>query len=60
MAADDSPCTRVCVMDGSGHCSGCRRTLDEITCWAVYSPAQKLAVLAQLKSRRAAMNSPTC
>jgi predicted Fe-S protein YdhL (DUF1289 family) len=47
-------------MDGSGHCSGCRRTLDEIACWAAYSPAQKLAVLAQLKSRRAAMNSPTC
>lgn len=60
MAAGDSPCTRVCVMNGSGHCIGCWRTLDEITCWTAFSPAQKQAVFAQLDSRRAAMNFPTC
>jgi len=56
MDADQSPCTGLCLMDQpSGHCLGCRRTLDEITHWSHYSSAQKQAVLTQLKTRRATM-----
>lgn len=56
MGADQSPCTRLCLMDqASSHCLGCWRTLDEITCWSHYSSAQKQAVLAQLEVRRTAM-----
>ncbi len=49
-----SPCINVCRMDAaSGYCEGCRRTLEEIACWSVYSPAEKRAVLAQLPARNA-------
>ena len=49
-----SPCINVCRMDAaSGYCEGCRRTLDEIACWSVYSNAEKRAVLAQLPARKA-------
>ncbi len=48
-----SPCINVCRMDAvSGYCEGCRRTLEEIACWSVYSAAEKRAVLAQLPSRK--------
>ncbi|HUX23659.1 MAG TPA: DUF1289 domain-containing protein [Burkholderiales bacterium] len=48
-----SPCIDVCRMDeSSGYCEGCRRSLEEIACWSVYSPAEKRAVLAQLPARK--------
>ena len=47
-----SPCVNVCRMDAaSGYCEGCRRSLEEIAGWSVYSPAQKRAVLARLPAR---------
>jgi predicted Fe-S protein YdhL (DUF1289 family) len=48
-----SPCINVCRMnDASGHCEGCRRSLDEIACWSTYTPAEKRAVLALLPARK--------
>jgi len=48
-----SPCINVCRMDQtSGYCEGCRRSLEEIACWSVYSPAEKRAVLALLPARK--------
>ena len=48
-----SPCIDVCRIDkSSGYCEGCRRSLEEIACWSVYSPAEKRAVLAQLPTRK--------
>ena len=48
-----SPCINVCRMGAaSGYCEGCRRTLEEIARWSVYSPAEKRAVLAQLPARK--------
>jgi uncharacterized protein len=35
----------------SGHCAGCRRTLDEIAAWPELSAGQKWALLAQLPLR---------
>lgn len=47
-----SPCINVCKMDArTGWCEGCRRSLDEIADWSVYSAAQKRAVLARLPAR---------
>jgi predicted Fe-S protein YdhL (DUF1289 family) len=47
-----SPCVNVCRMnDASGYCEGCRRSLDEIACWSIYTPAEKRAVLALLPAR---------
>ena len=48
-----SPCINVCRMDEtSGYCEGCRRSLEEIACWSVYTAAEKRAVLALLPARK--------
>jgi predicted Fe-S protein YdhL (DUF1289 family) len=48
-----SPCTRICVVDDERQlCRGCYRTLDEISRWASYTRAQKLALLTVLARRR--------
>jgi uncharacterized protein len=48
-----SPCVNVCRMDAkSGYCDGCRRSLDEIASWSIYTPAEKRAVLALLSARQ--------
>ena len=53
-AAVPSPCINVCLMHaGSGWCSGCLRTLDEVAGWSGMDDAQKSAVWAQLETRRA-------
>ena len=49
-----SPCINVCKMSAAtGWCEGCRRTLEEIACWSIYSAAEKRAVLARLPARLA-------
>ncbi|MGB3934552.1 MAG: DUF1289 domain-containing protein [Burkholderiales bacterium] len=54
----DSPCIRVCVMDGDlRYCLGCWRTLDEITRWGTMSEAEQADLIAQLAARRAASAS---
>jgi predicted Fe-S protein YdhL (DUF1289 family) len=50
----ESPCVRICMIDpGHGFCVGCWRTLQEISDWYRYTPAQKLALLPALEDRRA-------
>jgi len=50
-----SPCINVCRMEAaSGYCEGCRRNLDEIASWSIYTPAEKRAVLALLPARKQA------
>jgi predicted Fe-S protein YdhL (DUF1289 family) len=52
---EESPCVGACMVDQNhGYCVGCWRTLREISDWFRYNPAQKRAVLAELKPRRAA------
>jgi uncharacterized protein len=49
----ESPCTKVCTLDASGHiCIGCRRTVDEIGAWASLSDAQRARIIAELPGRR--------
>lgn len=53
-----SPCVSVCRMDaGSGLCTGCWRTLDEIAAWSVLDDDAKRSVWVQLEARRAAGGS---
>jgi predicted Fe-S protein YdhL (DUF1289 family) len=48
-----SPCVDVCRMDAaSGYCEGCRRSLEEIASWSIYTAAEKRAVLALLSARK--------
>jgi len=48
-----SPCVRQCTLDRKGRfCTGCRRTLAEITGWGSMSPDERRAVLAALAERR--------
>ncbi|MBM3356406.1 MAG: DUF1289 domain-containing protein [Betaproteobacteria bacterium] len=50
-----SPCVNLCVIDaGTGLCSGCWRTLEEITRWVEYSRAQKIEILERVHQRRPA------
>jgi uncharacterized protein len=50
-----SPCIDVCKMDArNGLCSGCFRTLDEITGWAARSADERWRILAAVDKRRAA------
>jgi len=48
-----TPCTQVCVVDGpSGLCLGCFRTLAEIGGWSRLDEARRIAIMAELPSRR--------
>lgn len=44
-----SPCVDDCRLDATGEtCSGCRRTMDEISAWSTMTPVQHAAVLLRL------------
>ena len=50
-----SPCINICRMDdGTGWCTGCLRTLDEITRWSLLDDAGKRGVWLELSRRRVA------
>ena len=48
-----TPCVKVCVVDGeSGLCLGCYRTLAEVAGWARFSDDERVALMADLPSRK--------
>ena len=50
----ESPCILVCSIDmTTGYCFGCGRTRDEIGAWALYSSAERQAIMAELPERLA-------
>ena len=50
----DSPCNRVCVMDGDKrYCLGCWRTLAEISNWGSMNDAEQATVLRKIQRRKA-------
>ena len=54
-----SPCINICQMDAtSGLCTGCFRTLDEITRWSRTDDATRAGILAAV-ARRRLEQSPT-
>lgn len=49
-----SPCVGVCKMQAdTGWCSGCYRSIEEITAWSRASDATKLALWAVIEQRQA-------
>jgi uncharacterized protein len=54
-ARADSPCIDVCKIDPATRlCTGCLRSIDEITAWGRLTPAQRRAIMVTLPARRAA------
>jgi predicted Fe-S protein YdhL (DUF1289 family) len=52
-----SPCIKVCVIDSvSKLCSGCGRSLAEIGQWSRLSEPERIAIMAHLPARMAAMS----
>jgi predicted Fe-S protein YdhL (DUF1289 family) len=55
MAAIESPCIKVCVLDPrSQHCVGCGRSLAEIERWTAFSAEERRRITAELPARLAA------
>ena len=50
----DSPCIKICVIHPAERlCTGCLRSIEEITVWSRLSPVERQAVMADLPSRAA-------
>jgi uncharacterized protein len=48
-----SPCINVCKMDAqTGLCTGCFRTIDEITVWSRIDDRRRVNILAAVAQRR--------
>ncbi|MCA0869810.1 DUF1289 domain-containing protein [Seohaeicola saemankumensis] len=48
----DSPCVQICVIHPQERiCTGCLRSIDEITRWSKMSPEDRRAVMAELPDR---------
>lgn len=48
----ESPCIKVCVIHPETRlCTGCLRSIDEITGWSRMTPAQRREVMATLPDR---------
>ena len=51
----DSPCVKICELNGDGVCVGCGRTIKEIGGWREFSEARKAEVVATARRRLEAM-----
>ncbi|WP_375266079.1 DUF1289 domain-containing protein [Planktotalea sp.] len=50
----DSPCVQICVVHPETRlCTGCNRSIDEITKWSKMTPATRASIMAELPSRQA-------
>ena len=48
----DSPCIKICVVHAETRlCTGCLRSIDEITAWSQMSPDTRSAVMDSLPDR---------
>lgn len=48
----DSPCVEICVVHPVERiCTGCYRTIDEITRWSKMDPAERTAIMEELPNR---------
>lgn len=52
----ESPCIKVCVVHPEARlCTGCLRSIDEITAWSRMTPEARREVMADLPARKAAL-----
>lgn len=48
----ESPCIQICVVHPTERiCTGCYRTIDEITRWSRMEPAERASIMAELADR---------
>ncbi|NYS23927.1 DUF1289 domain-containing protein [Rhodobacteraceae bacterium 2376] len=48
----DSPCIKVCVIHPESRlCTGCLRSIDEITAWSRLTPEERRSIMATLPAR---------
>lgn len=48
----ESPCIKICVVHPEARlCTGCLRSIDEITQWSRMSPETRKAIIAELPAR---------
>lgn len=48
----ESPCVRICVVHPEARiCTGCMRTIDEITQWSRMTPEKRRDIMAELPGR---------
>ncbi|MFN3664478.1 DUF1289 domain-containing protein [Yoonia sp.] len=49
----DSPCIKICVIQTESRlCTGCLRTIDEISAWSRMTPEARADVMAELPGRQ--------
>ncbi len=49
----ESPCVKICVIHPEARlCTGCLRSIDEITEWSRMTPDARRAVMAELPARK--------
>lgn len=48
---ETSPCVGMCKIEND-ICSGCLRTLDEISEWTLYDPAEKMKIMSRIEQLR--------
>lgn len=49
----ESPCIKICVIQPETRlCTGCLRTIDEITAWSRMTPDARSDIMAELPSRK--------
>ncbi|MGZ2258510.1 DUF1289 domain-containing protein [Roseobacter sp. A03A-229] len=49
----ESPCIKVCVIHPEARlCTGCLRSIDEITAWSKMTPEARRSVMADLPTRQ--------
>ena len=46
-----SPCVNICALDDDDVCSGCQRTVAEITCWSRMTNVERREVLVLCHER---------
>jgi uncharacterized protein len=51
MSVIETPCINVCVVDRSGYCVGCGRSLSEIASWSTLSNEARRRIMAALPQR---------
>jgi predicted Fe-S protein YdhL (DUF1289 family) len=53
----ESPCIKVCVLDGEQVCVGCGRHIDEIATWSQMTPVQRHESNVRAQARRSRRES---
>ncbi|WP_439563087.1 DUF1289 domain-containing protein [Roseinatronobacter sp.] len=53
----ESPCIKICVIHPESRlCTGCLRSIDEISQWARMTPQARQSVMAELPARQASIS----